>query len=176
MLNMLACLTLISIALLFNPTPPLDMGPKPSMNFEIDWEGSPQQEIVRSNLLVCGRADCTDAAPRPEMGPQQLRCFDEKCHIYLYSTYPHHVLEITFADGIHRRSNVFEKKGYIANYRVTVLPGSLQVDERMSTEARMLLSAFLGGCLPFLALLAAILLLIRWLVRRSRRNKAIQEG
>ncbi len=51
-----------------------DMGPKPSMHFEFVYEVDPAPTILSGVQFECQNADCSDAKPLGEAGPQRFGC------------------------------------------------------------------------------------------------------
>jgi hypothetical protein len=61
-----------------------DHGPKPTLDFAFTQEfPGPQVNIVSGTLLECQQADCSDAHPLPEMGPQRFSCEVTSCRAIL---------------------------------------------------------------------------------------------
>lgn len=106
-----------------------DMGPKPYMEFDIDYEGE-ELQIVSSLLYECAQSDCGDALPLEEVAVQGIGCSDNVCMAVAYGFQEYHILELTFSDGRVLASNVFETVGFISNYTVTVRENELFVEER----------------------------------------------
>jgi len=118
--------------LLFAPfhTVYADMGPKPHMEFEFQYQGA--EVLIKSGILYeCGEPDCSDAQPLEEVAVQGFYCYQgTSCSAVAYGFRPYHKLEITFDDGRTLESNVFETVGFISNYTVTVRETDLLVEER----------------------------------------------
>jgi len=51
-----------------------DTGPKPTMSFSFIYEINQPAEISSSTLLECTDADCANAAPLQQHGPQHFEC------------------------------------------------------------------------------------------------------
>lgn len=105
-----------------------DAGPKPGMDFSFAFDGD-ASDITGGELLECNQADCADAAPLPQLGPQGFSCTVNSCSSIAYGYSDYHKLRITFADGRTLESNIFEKKAFSANYTVKVGKDSLEVKE-----------------------------------------------
>jgi len=110
-----------------------DTGPKPTMEFEFKQAG--ELTIVSGILYECDQADCVDAAPLEELGPQRLYCETTSCRALGYGFAPYHILEIEFSDGVTRRSNIFETAGFASKYTVTIQPDDLSVKAQFSLGA-----------------------------------------
>jgi hypothetical protein len=106
-----------------------DMGPKPSMHFSFQYEVDPALTIVSGDEFECQAADCSDAKPLGEMGPQRFGCTPGDCSSWAYGYSTYHRISIEFSDGKTRQSNVFGKKYFEAYYRVTVREDDLLVEE-----------------------------------------------
>ena len=108
-----------------------DMGPKPSMDFEFVQEISGEEiSIVLGILYVCEKPDCSDAQPVIEKGIQGaygFGCGIQSCNAQWGGNY--FQLEITFSDGVTRKSNIFGKSFFNAKYSVTINDDSLMVEE-----------------------------------------------
>ena len=110
-----------------------DTGPKPGMEFTFKQEsGAEQLTILSGTLYECEQADCSDAAPLEELGPQGFWCDELTCSATAYGFSQFHSLEIEFSDGQTRQSNVFETAGFHSTYTVTVRPDDLLVESRLS--------------------------------------------
>lgn len=157
-----------------------DIGPKPTMEFEFDL---PNDVTIASGIQYeCDQADCSDAAPLEELGPQRLYCETERCSAIAYGFAPYHRLEIQFSDGKTLQSNVFETIDFNSNYLVTVNADGLLVEEVSGSPAPpeepfpdapgTRLPLYVGiGILVLFAIGAFLLLgLAVFFIRRSRKN------
>ncbi len=112
---------LLTLALLLIPvnTAQADVGPKPEITFEFQL---PDETLtIESGILYqCDQPDCSDSAPLEEMGPQRFGCATTFCYAMAYGFSDYFQLEVTFSDGTTRKSDVFEKKQFSANYLVTL--------------------------------------------------------
>ncbi len=109
-----------------------DMGPKPEMEFTfLNEDGNPDIfNIASGTLYECSLADYSDAMPLEEMGPQRFECDATSCYAMAYGFSDFFQLEVTFTDGTTRKSSIFEKKQFSANYLVTLQgENSLSVKE-----------------------------------------------
>jgi hypothetical protein len=149
-----------------------DTGPKPSMEFDFNYEliGEPLT-IVSGILYECDQSDCSDASPLEEVGPQGLYCEPQSCHAIGYGFAPYLRLEIEFSDGITRESNIFETAGFDSRYTVTVRPEDLLIEAQFS-----LLPSFSPGILEVIicicTLIGGVLTvgLIIFIIQRSRKS------
>jgi len=107
-----------------------DAGPHSSMQFVFISRIDPKPAIVSGMLLNCKDEGCIQFEPLQEMGPQRFECQSYSCHSSAYSNSPFYRLEIVFSDGVTRQSNIFTKRAFAANYQVTILVQSLEVEEK----------------------------------------------
>ncbi|MCP4140541.1 MAG: hypothetical protein GY755_09670 [Chloroflexi bacterium] len=126
---------LLTLALLLIPATiaHADTGPKPEMEFTfVDENGEPSTLSIESGLLFeCDLADCSDAAILEELGPQRFECQEFSCYSMAYGYANYFQLEISFADGSTRKSDIFKKKEFSANYIITLkTDNSLAVEEQ----------------------------------------------
>jgi hypothetical protein len=128
-----------------------DTGPKPGMEFTFKQEsGGDPLTVVSGILYECEQADCTDAAPLQELGPQGFWCDDLSCSAAAYGFSPYHQLEIEFSDGKTRQSNIFETAGFDSTYTVAVRPDDLLVESQLGSGSffpRTAIIALVCGCL-----------------------------
>ena len=122
---------LVLVLLVLAPLTMADTGPKPGMQFTLDYEISPVPEIDYAELLECDLADCSDAVPLEEMGPQGVWCDDaEFCKSMAYGYNGEYFqLVLHFADGETLTSNVFAKEYFNTYYDVTVQADGLLVEQ-----------------------------------------------
>lgn len=120
-------LVLIGLGLANNVS--ADVGPKPRMEFTLDYAMEEHPAIVAATLLECSDPACVDAEPLPELGPQGITCTADTCSSIAYGYRPYHRLVLTFSDGIVRESPPFTKQRFVAHYRVTVRERDLEIRE-----------------------------------------------
>lgn len=161
-------LFLVTLALSAEPVS-ADVGPKPSMEFNFiqGFKGEPLQ-IISGVLLQCEQADCRDAKPLPERGPQRFTCEAMQCSALAYGFSTYNQLEITFSDGITRKSNIFPKGQFNSQYRVTIREQDLLVTEQFNPFDIMTLPWF---CLGFACLTVTLIVVIVILVIRRAKKK-----
>lgn len=143
-----------------------DIGPKPTMDFKFESNlGGGQVTITSGILYECEQADCADASPLEELGPQRLTCEEFHCSAIAYGFAPYHRLEIQFSDGATRQSNIFKTINFSSEYLVTVNPSDLSVEEVSGSPAPPELnpdspSSAIPNWLGILVLCVILLLLI----------------
>jgi len=145
-----------------------DMGPKPSMEFEFEFETGNPLEIVDGVLFECDQADCSDAEPLEDIGPQRFSCTTDTCFSMAYSYREYHRLLIRFSDGKERQSNVFPSDSFETTYKVLVREDDLLVEKIRGNSNPFLLTLaglFLGGILTLLLCVAMLFLLIITILR-----------
>lgn len=114
----------------------VDIGPKPTMDFKFESNlGGGQVTITSGILYECEQADCADASPLEELGPQRLTCEEFHCSAIAYGFASYHRLEIQFSDGTTRQSNIFKTINFSSEYLVTVNPSDLSVEEVSGSPA-----------------------------------------
>jgi hypothetical protein len=128
----------------FMPAAPVkaDLGPKPTESFSFVYKIT-KVDIVRGQLFQCDDPACQAGKPLEKLGPQNFGCRNDSCESLAYGYSKYQKLVITFADGV-RVSNIFTKSAFNAEYTVTVLQDSLQVEETSAADSR--------GCCPSLGL------------------------
>jgi len=148
-----------------------DTGPKPTMEFEFKQALPDGQVTITSGILYeCDQADCSDAAPLQELGPQRFTCDSLSCRALAYGFSPYHRLEIQFSDGKTRQSDIFETAGFDSNYTVTIRPDDLLV------EAQFGLGVFPPGilipaaCLCALIGMGLVIVLIIFILQHPKRK------
>ncbi len=148
-----------------------DTGPKPTMEFSFDQSQLAAPVTIVSGILYeCQQSDCSDAQPLMEGGPQGFRCTAESCDALAYGFAPYHRIEIEFSDGKTRQSNIFKTAGFDSKYRVTVNADDLLVE----AESGLLAPQWIGGllllCICALCGTVLLVVLIVFVIVRSRRK------
>jgi hypothetical protein len=176
LLRLAALLVSVLFAALLQPVHAVraDAGPKPTMKFTFVYETASPLTIVSGEQLECEAATCDDAQPLEELGPQRFTCTGDSCSSMAYGYSDYHRLRIRFSDGVTRESNVFTKKFYLANYRVTVREDDLWVEERLglSNPLVLVLVAGLAGFLFVGVDVVALLVVIVLLILRAGHERA----
>lgn len=148
-----------------------DTGPKPQMYFNFTNLLESDMQIISGVLYECDLADCSDASPLEELGPQGLYCDTTSCRALAYGFADYHILEVEFSDEVTRRSNVFETAGFESTYTVTVQPNDLLVEAQFGLGA--ISPAFwilIVISLCCLAVLVVIVGLIVFFMRRAAKK------
>jgi len=147
-----------------------DTGPKPTMDFQFNFESGVDKPAILSGILFeCNESDCSDAAPLEELGPQGLYCEPDSCRAIGYGFASHHILEIEFSDGVTRKSNIFETDGFDSFYTVHVRADDLFVEPRINPLA---MPAWIGisiACVGILLVVSLAVSLVMFLRRRARQ-------
>src|SRR5215211_5791263 len=163
----LVFLFLLSQILIPTHTALADTGPKPSMEFT--FTGEPVT-IVSGIMYECQQADCSDAAPLEELGPQRFYCEAERCSALAYGFAPYHRIEIEFSDGQARTSNIFETAGFDSKYTVTIRPNDLLVEAQFSLGIFPRTGTFLVLCACLCMIGLLVVGLAVFLIRRRSRS------
>ena len=147
-----------------------DTGPKPSMDFAFKQLAEKDLQVISGVLYECDQADCSDATPLQEVGPQRFTCDTNSCHALAYGFAPYHKIEIEFSDEQTRQSNIFQTAGFASNYTVTVQQNDLLVEAEFSLG--VLPPVFMIAILCCCALVGIVLVVgfIVFLIRRSRKT------
>ncbi len=128
-------LTVSSFAIFPNLIARADAGPKPEMEFKFVTENPQQTFFIQEAVIYeCQQADCSDAQPIDEIGPQRLYCQDDRCTIYFYGLEPYYQLEVISEDGKVRTSQAFAPTGFHSYYLVTVRENDLVVKSRFAFD------------------------------------------
>jgi hypothetical protein len=131
-----------------------DTGPKPTMEFTFHQEeGAQPLTIVSGTLYECQQADCKDAAPLQEGGPQRFTCEAATCHALAYGFTPYHKLRIQFSDGKTRESNIFATADFDAKYTVTIRADDLVVEAQSNEFPGLTSILLLCLCLAVIGVL-----------------------
>lgn len=153
-----------------------DIGPKPSMDFSIQFEID-EAELIEGKLLLCDDPTCQTYIEFK--GP--FYCTENTCSSYAlwgdaeeYVEY--HRLVLTFTDRT-RESNVFTKQAHSARYRVMVMEDQVEVyEDRLAAmftpymilcfTGAFLLTASIeaGAALLYLRLTKVKLQMLVWLI------------
>jgi len=126
--------------------------------------------IISGILFECNQADCSDAAPLEEVGPQGLYCEAQSCRAIGYGFAPFSMLEIEFSDGMTRRSNIFEQVAFDSFYTVYVRPDDLHVEARFTLTSFPRITRFIVACICALVVLGLLGGAAVFLIRRSKKN------
>jgi hypothetical protein len=156
-----------------------DTGPKPTMGFDFIFEpgiSGQQVTIVSGTLYECEQADCQDAKPLAQLGPQHFSCEATTCNALGYGFSPYHRLEIQFSDGKARQSNIFQTEGFNSTYKVTVRPDDLLVEGQFNPANLLPINSFpvsvvlLCACLLCLIVVVIVVVVILVVKRRSKKT------
>ena len=145
-----------------------DVGPKPSMDFEFEYETEQPLQIVDGMLYECDQTDCSDAEPLEELGPQGFSCTTASCSSMAYGYSEYHRLLIRFSDDKDRQSNIFQSDSYNSTFRVVVRENDLVVEKIHGDSNPLgwtLLGLFLGGIFSILLGLILLILLVITIIR-----------
>lgn len=177
--NMVILMVVILASLVIPLRIRADIGAKPSMEFQFVLETDAPLTIVEVTLLQCNDAACSDAQPLPEAGPQRITCTQDQCSSMAYGYTDYNRLVIRFSDGVTRQSNVFGKKHFDADYRVTVRENDMLVEEtggRTNPMVLILLGSFVGVGIAGLLIIAMLVVLVRLIVKEGQGNASFEES
>lgn len=152
-----------------------DAGPKSGMEFTFLQNGiQPKIEITHGILYVCERSDCQDAHIVPDTqytGERELSCTEYHCYASLYGSY--YRLEVTFSDGVTRKSNVFTQKFYVSEYSANIQEDSLVVQEENGSNLPIFFFTMIFLFCPASLLLFSIIIIgtiIYSLVQKDKKS------
>lgn len=173
--SLLAGVFLLVLAAVPQRTVRADMAPKPTMKFSFQYQITPAASIVSGILEECYQADCSDAHPLMQAGPQHFSCHVAGCDSLAYSYSKYHRLRIEFSDGKTRQSNVFGKNYFYASYSVAVREDDLLVNEQIGEFAPFFTLEWIliGGAFVLAAgFLSSIILLLAVALRARRYDES----
>ena len=142
-----------------------DMGPKPTMTFDLVYETAEPLDVVEVELFLCDDVDCSAGRLlEKDLGPQDIDCLEPgRCESMAYGYADYHRLILTFSDGVTRESNIFEKKHFDATYEVIVQEDALVVESTggklINPMGLVVGGAFLGTCLFGLLMIGLLIVL-----------------
>ena len=109
-----------------------DIGPKPTMEFTLEYETTNPVIVLEGFQLESDDKDFISYDTLQSLGPQGFYCTQEVCHSIAYGYKKFQKLNIVF-DDIKRESNVFEKhRGLNFVYKVIVTDYDLFIEETTS--------------------------------------------
>ena len=165
---------LLLLMLILLPARPAlaDTGPKPTMDFQFRQEmtGEPPVTIMAGILYECDQADCSDASPLEEMGPQRFTCAVNSCRATAYGFAPYHMIAVEFSDGKTRQSNIFETAGFDSEYTVIIRPDDLLVEARFGLSGFPRTALILTACLCAFMGVGLVVGLAIFFMRRSNKS------
>lgn len=139
-----------------------DMGPKPTMDFEFVQE-TPESMLtmVSWSLINCENNECMNTR---EILPVEFgfNCADDHCrtNVYYGIRYKYFQMEITFSDGITRKSNVFTRRFFDARYKVTIQNDSLVVRELKGSNINEYLLVIIFGSMLYFPVALGVIFLV----------------
>ncbi len=162
--------TLCSLAvmvILFSPSAILaDIGPKPSMDFNLIYEMSGPTTLINGQQLQCEDESCLQSSPLEQLGPQGFYCEQDSCSSMAYSYAPYQKLVLNFSDRT-RESNVFKAGSYHASFDVRVTDTGLLVEEK-TIQAVERLPFFLVALVLTLIIEVLAALIFLWATKRPK--------
>lgn len=139
-----------------------DMGPKPTMDFQF------MQEISGSKLTMVSwslnNCEISECASTEEIIPVEygFKCADNFCSAGMYYGIRHKYfqMEITFSDGVTRKSNVFTRRFFDARYRVTIQTDSLLVKELKGSNINEYLLVIIFDSMLYFPIMIGVIFII----------------
>jgi hypothetical protein len=144
------------------------------MEFELvqDVPGS-TLTMVSWSMLNCQNSECSSPGEIVQMG-DAFRCSINECRAGIHYGIQHDYfqMDITFSDGVARKSNVFTRRFFDARYRVIIQSDSLLVRELKGSNINAyILEIIFGSMLYFPVVLGAIFIVAIGLSVYSTRKK-----
>lgn len=165
------------ILLIITPLLMADLGPKPSAEFEIIYEVSPQPELVDYALYMCDTSSCSDPIKLEPVGPQRFECTQDSCTSMAYGYDEYMYITFNFANGTSLISNIFTKEHFEAEYEIVVGANNLTVTETGGSNIGQF-GGFAGMMILMYACIGifilAVIILVTVLIIRGIRRKAIR--
>lgn len=124
---------LILLAIICPAVANADLGPKPTMKFNIIFETFNQITLIGGQQYQCKDKSCLDIKPLGEYGPQRFTCYNNSCQSLAYGYDPYQKLVLNFTDKA-RESQVFSAKSFDAEFNVRVTDSQLIVEELNTRE------------------------------------------
>ncbi|MBW6517152.1 MAG: hypothetical protein K0A89_01430 [ANME-2 cluster archaeon] len=123
------CILTVMVILLSPNATLADIGPKPSMEFNLVYEISGPVTLIDGQQLECEDDRYLQSHPIEQPGPQGFYCVQDSCSSMAYSYAPYQKLVLNFSDRT-RESNVFKARSFNARFDVRVTDTGLVVKER----------------------------------------------
>lgn len=128
-----------------------DLGPKPTMKFNLQYETQNQITLLGGEQYQCGDKNCEDIKPLGKLGPQRFTCQDNFCSSLAYGYYPYQKLVLNFSDKS-RESQIFHTESFNAEFNVKVTDSNLIIDETTPITSRGRFPSFIKALIITLIL------------------------
>jgi hypothetical protein len=115
-----------ALAVFLQESASADLGPKPTMKFNIIYETTGQIKLMGGEQIECEDALCVGSKPLGNYGPQGFACQEDVCSSLAYGYSPYQKLVLHFSDKT-RESNIFSTKIFDAEFSVKVTDNELIV-------------------------------------------------
>ena len=122
------CIFLFTIFLISPMLVSADLGPKPTMKFDLTYETQNQVTLIGGEQFQCEDKNCEDIKPLGEYGPQRFTCQDNFCRSLAYGYSPYQKLVLNFSDRT-RESQIFHTESFNAEFNVKVTDSQLLIEE-----------------------------------------------
>lgn len=125
----ISCVSFLSFLFFVQPVS-ADLGPKPTMYFNLKYEISKDIKLEECKQYQCDKPDCSDAAVLERLGPQGTTSLERACQSVAYGYAPYQKLVLKFSDKT-RESNVFkaDKSKLDSDYDVIVKEDGLVIGD-----------------------------------------------
>jgi hypothetical protein len=118
-------LLLAALALALPSAAMADIGPKPTIAFNL--KAGPDVRIAEGVLFECDNARCATRTPLQRLGPQGFGCKARACSGQAYGFSEYVELQLTFADGRRLTSPPIAKTDFDESFDVAIRDGRLKV-------------------------------------------------
>jgi hypothetical protein len=139
-----------------------DLGPKPTMKFDIIYQTSDQITLQGGEQYQCEDKKCLNIKPLGQLGPQRFTCQDNfHCRSSAYGYDPYQKLILNFSDKT-RASQIFNGETFNGTFDVQVTADKLIIKETTPLASRGRLPDFFKALIItlFLELLVAYFYLL----------------
>ena len=97
-----------------------DMGPKPTMEFNVIFKTTKPVTVITGEQYVCQDKKCHDPKKLKEYGPQRFSCENNRCRSLAYGYGgAYNIIKIQFSDKT-RTSDIFRNLAFNATYDLVV--------------------------------------------------------
>jgi hypothetical protein len=147
-----------------------DLGPKPTMEFNIQYETSNQITLINGSQYQCEDKDCNNIKRLSEYGPQRFLCNSNSCRSAAYGYSPYQKLILNFSDK-QRESQIFYTNAFNAKFNVRVTDSELIVEETTPFASKWKVSSFIKSLI--ITLILELLVALKYLSKNKLPKKIL---
>ena len=145
------CIFLFTIFLISPILVSADLGPKPTMEFNLIYETQNQITLLGGEQYQCEDKNCENIKPLGEYGPQRFTCQDNFCRSLAYGYSPYQKLVLNFSD-MARESQIFHTESFNGEFNVKVTNSQLLIEETTPITSKGRFSSFIKALIITLIL------------------------